>query len=200
MPNARASRSPSGTSSQPRFGAIDTSPSRRRTTPTIATPTPIIGSQVRMPSAHGAGARSARSAAISSTEVWPRGPVDARACRRPRRRARRAPRRASRPRSRGRGRRRAGAIEAARPGTAGRACPAAPAAPRIRCPASASSPTRPRIALRVRPVRGHELGARQRTAVVELADDGAAGSRGGPSHCAARRRPRHRNVHRPPVT
>ena len=39
-----ASRSPSGTSRQPRFGAIETSPSVRRTTPAIATPTPMRAS------------------------------------------------------------------------------------------------------------------------------------------------------------
>ena len=38
-----ARRSPSGTSFQPRFGAMETKPSARRTTPTIATPTPISG-------------------------------------------------------------------------------------------------------------------------------------------------------------
>ena len=39
----RPSRSPRGTSRQPRFGAIETRPSLRRTTPTTATPTPIRG-------------------------------------------------------------------------------------------------------------------------------------------------------------
>ena len=70
--SASARRSSSGTSRQPRFGAIDTNPSLRRTTPTMATPTPMYGS-LDGRRARISAASSARSVTISSTEEWPRG-------------------------------------------------------------------------------------------------------------------------------
>ena len=70
--HARASQSPSGTSRQPRFGAIDTKPSLRRTTPTTATPTPSSGSSAGR-RARSVSASSARSAEIAATEAWPLG-------------------------------------------------------------------------------------------------------------------------------
>ena len=69
---ASASAAPSGTSRQPRLGAVDTKPSLRRTTPTTATPTPTSGSSAGRRERSSA-ASSARSAAIASTEVWPLG-------------------------------------------------------------------------------------------------------------------------------
>ena len=113
----------------------------------------------RRPAARRAGRRerrsaasSARSAAIASTEVWPLGRSIADRARRPRRRARRWPRRSSRPRSR------APSTTApcgsrqttgeGRPGT-----PAGSARSSATRSAADSSPIRPRIALRVRPVR-----------------------------------------------
>ena len=72
--SARASRAPSGTSTQPRFGAIETTPSSRRTTPATATPMPMIG-----PSC--AGAQLAREVAQVGDDVvdreLPARPVDA---------------------------------------------------------------------------------------------------------------------------
>ena len=146
------SRSPSGTSRQPRFGAIDTKPSVRRTTPTTATPTPIsalaggsAGPERVVGELGEVGARSRRP--TCGRAVGRSG--SSRGRRRPGR-PRRPP--ANRPRSRGPGRRRPSG-SGGRAGTAGRACPAAARAPRSRGRRATSSPMRPRIALRVRPVR-----------------------------------------------
>ena len=68
--SARASRAPSGTSTQPRLGAIVTTPSSRRTTPATATPIPMIGPSSR---ARSSPARARRSATTSSTESCLRG-------------------------------------------------------------------------------------------------------------------------------
>ena len=59
-----------GRRTQPRFGAIDTSPSSRRTTPATATPIPMIGPSSR---ARSSPARARRSATTSSTESCLRG-------------------------------------------------------------------------------------------------------------------------------
>ena len=59
---ARQQAPPSGTSTQPRLGAIDTSPSLRRTTPATATPMPISGPSRR--AARSVSASAARSATI----------------------------------------------------------------------------------------------------------------------------------------
>ena len=69
-----ASRSPNGSSIQPRFGAMATWPSRRRTTPATATPTPAIGAAVR---ARIAAAIAAMWATTASTERSLAGARDA---------------------------------------------------------------------------------------------------------------------------
>ena len=144
-------RTPSGSSRQPRLGAIDTIPSLRRTTPTTATPTPTIAS--------GAGRRS-RTETARTGELG--GDVDharpaARAGRpgrgpRPRRPARPSPPRASRRRSRERGPpRRSG--PAGPPGDGRPGVPSRVAGPSVARRPATSSPMSPRIALRVSPVR-----------------------------------------------
>ena len=91
----------------------------------------------------------------------------------PCRRARRSPRPASRPRSRGRGRRRPrGLRRTTGDGPAGR--PERDArAPRSTRPAATSSPIRPRIALRVSPVRATSSDRDSGPRGVQLADDRA---------------------------
>ena len=149
-PSARASRSPSGTSRQPRFGAIETSPSLRRTTPTTATPTPISGSSAgRRARIVGGQADDRRDDLVDRRHG--RGAGRPGSGRGPRRRARRSRRRASRPRCRGRGRRpRSGSSRTSGDGRPG--VPRGIAGPSVTRPAATSSPIRPRIALRVRPV------------------------------------------------
>ena len=63
---------PERTSRQPRFGAIDTTPSLRRTTPTMATPTPIRRRRGRPAPTAGAG-REVGDDLID--REWPRGPI-----------------------------------------------------------------------------------------------------------------------------
>ena len=170
-PSASVSRSPSGTSRQPRFGAIETMPSLRRTMPTTATPTPTIDvgdRQSRGPARPG----PPRAATMSSTLERPRGQVDAHevddlaaeADRRPPRASRRRSRAPARPRRRGRG---------GRAATAGRACRRASRGPRSRGRPATSSPISPRIALAGQAGARHEVGARQRAAAVQLTDDRA---------------------------
>ena len=60
-----------------------------------------------------------------------------------------------------------------RAATAGPGVPSRVAGPSVARSPATSSPMRPRIALRVRPVRRDEVGARQRAAAVQLADDRA---------------------------
>ena len=62
MASARASAAPRGTSRQPRFGAIETRPSLRRTMPATATPMPTIGQSAAARA--GPSASAARSATI----------------------------------------------------------------------------------------------------------------------------------------
>ena len=72
VPSANPRRSPSGMSRQPRFGATETRPSLRRTTPAMATPTPIRRSSAGR-SERTDSARLTRSTTTSSTDEWPRG-------------------------------------------------------------------------------------------------------------------------------
>ena len=143
---------PSGTSRQPRFGAIRPKPSLRRTTPTMATPTPISASRRRAaPARRGARARPGRRRS-SSTECAAARPVDPDVLEDLAAEADDAPRRASRQRSRGPARRRrVGLGRTSGDGRPGVPC-GAPRSSRPR-PAAASSPMRPRMALRVSPVR-----------------------------------------------
>ena len=157
---------------QPRFGAIETQPSLRRTTPTTATPTPISGSSGGRPS-RTAAASAARSADDLVDRRVPARPIDPDEARGPRRRARRPRRPASRPRSRGPGRR-------PRRGSGGRAATAGPGvpsahgrAPRTTRPASDELADQAADRAAGQPGPGDELGPRQRAALVELADDGA---------------------------
>ena len=72
VPSASAMRATSGTSVQPRLGAVRTRPSSRRTTPATARPMPMSD-----PASSGPGwtarASAARSVTTRSTRAWPRG-------------------------------------------------------------------------------------------------------------------------------
>ena len=146
-PSARARRAPSGTSIQPRLGAIDTRPSLRRTTPATATPMPTIGQSSR-------AGRSATQGREVGDDVVDRELAAGRSTRTARASRRRG--RRSRPRSSRRGSR--GSRTAAPSGfsrTSGEGRPGVPsgtARSSVTRPAAASSPTSARIALRVRPV------------------------------------------------
>ena len=169
VPSASARRSASGTSRQPRFGAIVTTPASRRTMPTTADADADHAVGVGQAALHGARQgrevgdglvdRGAVARAVQADDVEDLA-ADARRRRRP----------ASRRRSRAPGRCRSA-------GWAGRAATAGPGVPcgvprsSVTRPARASSPMSPRIALRVSPVRVSELRTRDGAAIVQLSQD-----------------------------
>ena len=182
--SARASRVPSGTSTQPRFGAIETRPSLRRTTPATATPMPTIGQSP--PGAQVGGRAPPGRSTTSSTRQLAARPVDAGRARGSRRPGRRSRPRSSRRGSRGRGRRRRRVQADERRGPARR--PEARGALLGDQPAAASSPTSARIALRVRPVAATRSERDCGPLLVEARGRSRSGSPGGRSRCADRRR------------
>ena len=168
---ARPARSPSGTSRQPRFGAIDTN--------AVAPPDDADDrdADADQRSRRWAVASAARRPGRRGRRRSPR-PRRGRAggrrgrARGPRRRARPRPPRASRRRSRGRARRpRSGSRRTTGDGRPG--VPSGSARSSVTRSAAASSPIRPRMALRVSPVRATSSERDAGPPRVELADDGA---------------------------
>ena len=148
--SARVRRSPSGSSRQPRFGAIDTIPSLRRITPTTAVPAPtrvaVAGSRSRI-----VAASSASALAMSSTLERPRGRSIRRSS------SGRPPSPTAAAASESTAISNASTIAPVESGrTTGEGLPGVPSRAAglslARSPAT-SSPMRPRIALRVNPVR-----------------------------------------------
>ena len=146
-PRARASRAPNGTSTQPRFGAMNTRPSDRRTTPATATPTPTIGpitgtrrspaSRTRRSTTSSTDTSSSGPSTRMRSSVRPPSPTMAAAIEPTRTSNASTTAPVGSGRTRGEG----------RPGV-----PRRTASPSDTKPAAASSCTRSRIALRVRPV------------------------------------------------
>ena len=169
----RARRSPSGTSRQPRFGAIETRPSVRRTTPTTATPTPTIDVARRSRRRGRASASSARSAAIVVDARRGRAGGRSGRCSRtsppsPTTAAASESTAISRARTTARARIRAGRRGEGRPGV-----PSGAARSSSTRPAATSSPISAADGAAGQAGAGDELRARQRAADVELADDRA---------------------------
>ena len=158
---------------QPRLGAIDTTPSVRRTTPTTATPIPIervVGRSAgpeRRPPARPRSADDLRRPTSGRAAGRP-GPASRTSPPRPTTAA--ASESTSMSRARTTALRRVQADERRRP--AGRA-ERRRARSSVTRSAAASSPIRPRIALRVRPVRATSSERESGTARVQLADDRA---------------------------